>query len=377
MSESCRKRHVFYLPGFDPRGVRHYHSLYKTHAILQNKVNGLGLDVGARQRASDHSFIWPVRAGDTQTDIEFLAWDDIIRREWGGNMLSGARDFLQSLHLGLLQGVLPRLVKSCPHALYGGVYPLVYVFIFLILSGTALLASVSVIGGFFGIVAGTLLAAAVLWGGDWLGRKIGVFWLLGIFSFSARWGRGRIAGLGERIKFFSRRMESVLQQNDVDEIVVVGHSVGAMLAVPMIARLLRRTTPDKPVTLMTLGQCIPLLSMQREQQAYRDDMMLLSMHDKLLWVDYSAPTDGACFAQKNPLAVSGIALPAGAGPKILSPRFFKLYNKENYARLKYRWYTMHFLYLMSSDLPGEYDYFAMTAGSTPFASRFAKNVVEA
>lgn len=377
MSESCRKRHVFYLPGFDPRGVRHYHSLYKTHAILQNKVNGLGLDVGRRQRASDHSFIWPVRAGDTQTDIEFLAWDDIIRREWGSGLWPAARDFAFTLRVALLQGVLFRLLRVCPRALYAGLYPLLYIALCLALAGLSFVRLAQNVDGLTGMAAGTAAAALLIWAFYALGRKIGVFWLLGIYAFSARWGQIGMAGLESRIGFFAERIRAAAHDAEIDEIIVVGHSVGAMLAVPVLAKLLRQGGVQKSLTLMTLGQCIPLISLQKSQQAYRDDLAFLAASKDLLWVDYTALTDGACFAQTNPVTASGIVLPAGAGPKILSPRFFKLYNKENYARLKYRWYTMHFLYLMSSDLPGEYDYFAMTAGSTLFASRFAKNVVEA
>lgn len=377
MSALCRKRHVFYLAGFDPRGVRHYHNLYKTHAALQNNVNGLALEVGARQRVSAHSFVWPVTAGDTQTEIEFLAWDDIIRREWGSGMWPAARDFFFTLRVAVLQGFMFRLCRVYPRALYAGLYPLLYGALFLALAGICFGRLIQHVGGMAGFAAGATVAGLVLWAGYAAGRKIGVFWLLGIYAFSARWGQGSMAGLEDRIHFFAERIRAAGENETVDEVVVVGHSVGAMLAVPVLAALLRQGGFGKPLILMTLGQCIPLISLQKTQQGYRDDLALVSASADVLWVDYTAPADGACFAQTNPVTASGIALPAGAGPKILSPRFFKLYNKENYARLKYRWYTMHFLYLMSSDLPGEYDYFAMTAGATPFASRFTDNAVEA
>ena len=36
-----------------------------------------------------------------------------------------------------------------------------------------------------------------------------------------------------------------------------------------------------------------------------------------------------------------------------------------------RWFRLHFQYLCAFDRPGDYDYFAITAGPVPLARRFA------
>ena len=49
-------------------------------------------------------------------------------------------------------------------------------------------------------------------------------------------------------------------------------------------------------------------------------------------------------------------------PRYLSPRFHTLYTKETYASLSRDKYLAHFLYLMATELEGNYNFIKMTAG---------------
>jgi hypothetical protein len=70
------KRKVFYLGGFDPRGVRFYHQLYREQAGRYDRLTGEGVTVGGRRAGpagSVVSTIWSVdneQAG-VETDYEF------------------------------------------------------------------------------------------------------------------------------------------------------------------------------------------------------------------------------------------------------------------------------------------------------------------
>ncbi|MDT4817814.1 hypothetical protein FQZ97_508980 [compost metagenome] len=80
------------------------------------------------------------------------------------------------------------------------------------------------------------------------------------------------------------------------------------------------------------------------------------------WLDMNARADSLCFSQANPLDISGIQ-----GAKIGRPtrqvvRPFRMFSKQDYARMKRSKQRLHFQYLMASALPNEYDYFRMTAG---------------
>ena len=62
-------------------------------------------------------------------------------------------------------------------------------------------------------------------------------------------------------------------REDVDEVLVVGHSTGAQLAVSALARVPeRRVSAGPALGLLTLGQSIPMISLLPEADALRDDL---------------------------------------------------------------------------------------------------------
>lgn len=368
-----RRRHVFFISGFDPRGARHYHQMYKEHAAKQSAINGLSLDVSGKRKVSEESSIW--QAINTQkpgfsTDIEFLSWDDIIRREWAQGLLPLWRETWYCLKAYILEGASFKLSRVRKSWLKAAVfYQLFYLpAVFLLCAGLfmALYNAFAAQGALFPCAAGMAGAGLLLWAAVRIGNRFTVFWLLRIFSFSAKWARGEMPGIEERVDAFATRVRAALSSGDADEVIVVGHSVGSILAVPVVRRALRGLPEGARIVLMTLGHCIPLVTFHAEAEAYRRELSALAADKRVLWVDYSAPPDGASFPELDPVAASGCA---GAGPKILSPRFFKLYREEKYRRLRFDWFNLHFLYMQSSDYAGEYDYFDITAGPRSFADR--------
>jgi hypothetical protein len=106
--------------------------------------------------------------------------------------------------------------------------------------------------------------------------------------------------------------------------------------------------------------------------AIREDLAYLSSTKSLYWVDYTSPADGACFPLIDPIKVS---LPESLyknSPQLLSSRFYKLYTDAHYQQIKRNFYKMHFLYLMSHDLLGHYDFFAITTGKKSLKERHRK-----
>lgn len=356
-----RRRHVFFISGFDPRGVRHYHQMYREHAAKQSAINGLSLEVSGKRRVSDESYIWQaVSTKGVNTDIEFLSWDDIIRREWARGLPALWRDNWRCLKAGLFKGTLLKFSRARKSWLKVAAF---FQFFYLpCIFGLALWLAASVQN----VALGCAAAAALVWAGLKIGERYAVFWLLRICAFTTRYAHGEIEGIEERIDAFASRIRAALLSGVTDEVMVVGHSIGSILAVPVLLRALRGLPADKKIMLMTLGQCIPLATFHPKADACRRDLAELAGDDRVLWVDYSAPPDGAGFPQLDPVAASGCI---GKGPKILSPRFFRLYKEENYKRLKYDWFNLHFLYMQSSDYAGDYDYFDITAGPRPFAER--------
>ncbi len=163
-------------------------------------------------------------------------------------------------------------------------------------------------------------------------------------------------------------------RDDVDEVLIVGHSSGAQLAVSLMADLVRANRfhdGTQALSLLTLGQVIPMVSFLPEAQRLRRDLRLLSMSEQITWLDVSAPGDGCSFALSEPVSVSGVAPSDGQKwPIVISAAFSKTLKPETLAKLRHRYFRLHFQYLCAFDQPGDYDYFKITAGPLTLGERF-------
>lgn len=371
---SVKKRIVYYLSGFDPRGVRHYHSLYKEHAKKQGQINGMEFHISPRKKVHNHLYEWTIVADDqdqtVETQYRFLSWDDIIRDQWSSGIMSYYKDLIYCIAAYIFSGLVFSFAKASPKQMMAAFYPVVYLIGAL---AAALYAGISLYawnGGWVSIVAGVLAGWIILTLFERFGNRIGVFWLLRIYAFSVRWGRGEVRSIEERIDHFAEEIAKTVKNSDeVDEIVLVSHSVGTILAVSVLARALDMTEDWDKFAMVTLGECIPLVSFQPNAAEYRRELGRIALQTKLQWIDYTSPIDGACFPLHDFMKSSGVILEEGTGPRYLSPRFHKLYDRINYLKLRRDWYKTHFLYLMSTQKCGSYDFFAMTAGAKSIRSK--------
>jgi len=378
-----QQRHVFYLSGFDPRGAAFYHRTFKEESSKQSKINGINVSVGPRKKYNDFSQTWKIKAQDqgetVDTQYEFLRWDDIIRKHWVKSLLSIFLDFIYVAWIFITTGTLKRVAKASRTPAITGLYPAVFIAVSGLLAILLWFISVMVFSafqlGWLGWIVGFALFVAVVVVAKVWGDNINVFWLLRIYAFTARWAAGDISTLDERIEVFAERIDEVLLTNKADEVVLVGHSVGSMLAVAVAARVAEKIDQrqvKQSLNMITLGECIPLLSLLPNAGSIRKDLSYLSCADNIFWVDYTSPADGACFPLVDPVKVSLLKEPYCHSPVLLSARFYKLFSSENYQKIRRKFYQMHFLYLMSNDNLGQYDYFAMMLGKQHLKQRIAQ-----
>ena len=165
--------------------------------------------------------------------------------------------------------------------------------------------------------------------------------------------------------------------SDSDEVLIVGHSSGAYIAISVLADLIRsgRVPAHGPaLSLLTLGHVVPMVSFLPNAHRLRGDLAYLSASAALTWVDVTAPGDGCSFALCDPVAVSGVAPQDQRWPLVISAAFSQSLRPETWAALRWRFFEAHFQYLNAFDnLPGrvdDYDYFRITAGPMSLAARF-------
>ena len=381
-----RRRRVLYVSGFDPQGPARYHRLYREQAQAQAAVSGHRIEVGPRKRVSPQVDAWDIEAqieGATcHTRYEFLRWDDVVRANW---MPGHARYLMATLGATwrfAASGVLWRMFKGSRSGFWVCFGPfavlLFIVAVAALLAGGALAAWRWTGASTWTAVAG-LLAIAGGWALARLSRTAENDWFMGwvmrSYWFTSRQAREDTPDLDARLDAHATYLLEALADRSVDEVLLVGHSSGAMMAMIVAARAAARSPEalqDPRLGLLTLGQCFPILSFQPQARRFRREIAITANALGERWLDFTAPADRCCAALVDPAeAVLGMDGIECASPKVLSPQFHQLFTPQGYAALRRNLYELHFQYLKAGELPGAYDYFAITAGPRTLAGRFA------
>ncbi|WP_322865785.1 hypothetical protein U5922_006020 [Aquicoccus sp. G2-2] len=376
--EQVERRRVFYIPGYDPIHPRRYRELYRKEGAAQAKISGYSIDLSAKKAGGPYG--WHVRGeiegGAVLADFEVLVWSDIVRDSMGRSIPATYWQLARTAWTYIASGALWRLMRLRKGPVIAALYPVVFLLVQLLL---ALLVAYGV-GRLLALVhpwlawAGLVVVPPIL---HWFKVRDGRFfayYLMHDYAYSAQFKGENPPALEARMAEFGGRIADALN-GDTDEVLVVGHSSGAHLAVSILADLIRagRVPADAPVlSFLSLGQVVPMVSFLPRAGRLRGDLRFLSARDELSWIDVTAPGDGCAFALCDPVCVSGVAPESGKRwPLVLSAAFTQTLSAARWKALKRRFFRLHFQYLCAFDRPGDYDYFRITAGPMTLAARFA------
>jgi hypothetical protein len=372
------RRHVLYIPGYDPFPPRRYRELYRTEGAAQAAISGYRLAIQPR---AGETYGWRVAAEiegrAVETEVEVLVWSDLVKGSMGRGIAGTYAQLARTAWLYLRSGALSRLIRLRKGPMIAALYPAVLLVV------QALVAAV---------IAGLVLwlAWALPWGLGWvlalgagwavldgfrrIDHRLFVYYLMHDYAFTTVEGGAYPALLEARLAVFRARVRAALGSG-VDEVLVVGHSSGVHLGVSVLADLIREGAPEGPALgFLSLGQAVPMVSFLPGAARLRADLAYLSTREEVTWVDVTAPGDGCSFALCDPVAVSGVAPEAQRWPLILSAAFTQTLSPQTWQALKRRYFRLHFQYLCAFDAlsggPGDYDYFRITAGPLTLAERF-------
>lgn len=380
------RRRVFYIPGFDPIPPRRYRELYRREAARQAGLSGYELTFEPWRSEGPNGWKAGIRAaeGVSQADIEVLYWADIVRQSMGHSIAATYWQMLRTGWVYIGSGALFGLMRLRGGPVIAAFYPVAVLLgqllVALLGGGLAGWLALSGVPGLAGrgvaVVAAVVVAVLVLRRFRAADGWFYAYYLMHDYAFAARDRGAYPAQLETRLQEFSARIRSALDAG-YDEVLVVGHSSGAYLAISVLADLIRSGLPAKrpELALLTLGQVVPMVSYLPRARRLRGDLRCLAASSELTWVDVSAPGDGCAFALCDPVRVSGVAPANQLWPRVFSAAFSQTLRPETWRRDRRRFFRLHFQYLCAFDnLPGEpwdYDYFQVTAGAQTLAARFA------
>lgn len=383
--QEVSRRRVFYIPGYDPIHPRRYRELYRKEGAAQAAISGYELALTPKRPGGPYG--WQVSARidgvEVEAAVEVLVWSDIVRDSMSNTIPGTYLQLVRTAWEYIASGALRRLMRLRKGPVIAALYPVGMLLLQLlaaILTGWLVCALAGLLAPWAGLAtrlagagAGIVASVALL---RWFKAKDGklyAYYLMHDYAYSAQYRGANPRELGARMARFTDIIAEALE-SDADEVLVVGHSSGAHLAVSVLADLIRqgRVPARGPrLAFLSLGQVVPMVSFLREAHRLRADLAFLSARDELTWVDVTAPGDGCTFALCDPVAVSGVAPEGRRWPLVFSAQFTRSLSPERWKALRWRFFRLHFQYLCAFDRPHDYDYFRITAGPLSLATRYA------
>jgi hypothetical protein len=375
-----RRRQILYVEGYDPQGAEGYHNLFVRSWKRFLKIWPVRAKVSDLRIDSDDLAHWEIEAAgpnwQVATRYEFLRQEQMIRANMAEPLWRQVPRAIGWAFDYLIGGTLFRVFRASWQ--YG---------LALLFFQVALLLWIAL-----SVVAGWLVASAAfrLAGvPEWLAIILGIGAAIGAFfalrplanhfftiQINSHWpylleyARGKPSCFDRPVEAGAARLLELVRANAADEILVIGHSGGGVLAPAVVARALEldpelgRRGP--PVILFTLGSLMPGVAVHPQATRLHDIVRRLATEKSVLWVDAQSRKDVLNFWDFDP--VEGIGVHVGSercNPLIWKVRFRDMLSPEFYRRLRWHFFRMHYQFIMANDMRASYDYFMLVCGPAP------------
>jgi hypothetical protein len=333
-------------------------------------LGGRGIEVGPRRRQGGVSS-WTVRSSEVEASYDFLRWDDLVRTRWSRNEITLLGELFAWTTRWARLGFFPTAKKQA-RALWLAMLSTPVVTGLYLLSALIVVSVLGFVAGALAQMAGapawigaipallSLLLAPRLW--RWLEGKLNVCWLSRCFTYMLRRAREPSGDLTERDADFAEAITAAVADQANDEVLVVGHSLGALHAISALSKALAADPGlgrDGRLSFLTLGQPVAIFTVQPEVAAFRAELAGLAAAAQIPWLDVTSPSDPASACMLHPLA--DVEAPKDRLVQ-KSPRFHIILTPARFKAIRRDPISFHFQYLRAPDVAGGFDYFDMVTG---------------
>jgi hypothetical protein len=372
------RRHVFHIGGYDPITPEQQLQRVRRSLSMFQPIWGGQAEIVTGIDATPVSAYWEMEASgpnwNTRTSYEMLRWDDLILEDHSRGMWSRLRQAFITLADFIVTGTLFRFMYSSWK--YAGFF----LFPYLYLAGFAAcgagigygLVRLSGVTGF----AAVLLTAAVT-----VGVTAGLLHLLGsrwpinhVFDdwiFSREFVYGQRPRMDARIDQFAERILDRVRNADVEEIVIIGHCLGAALVMDSVARALKREPElarrGPSLCVLTVGATIPKFSLHSRGERIRQATRAVADERGIRWTEYHARDDAISFYRFDPVTLKRVSRERSDGrPNIRRVQLHDMMDKDTFRRHRFNFMLMHYKFLMGNSVRANYDYCLIICGPLPF-----------
>lgn len=370
ISRPVTKRLVFHIGGYDPisppdrayrRFLRELKRFERTWSVKAS--------VGTPDVTPDE-MKWTVTTAGPNWRVEshyhLVRWDDVIQAQSRQPLWKRLPAGLLALFDFVFAGALWGYFRTNWHYALFFLYPYI---LFALLAGAALAVGVLVsrLGPLTGTATGLAVFAALL-AGPW--RWLHLAFLFDDWIFSRNYIRKGCPVLTRRLDRVAEQIIEAANQSSVDEILLVGHSLGAVLAVDLIAKVLALQPAlglnGPRVAFLTIGSSVLKIGLHRDAKEFRAAVERVASADGVFWGDYQARVDIMNFYNTDPIAE--MALTTDAGPSVRLVEIGRMLEHATYRQLRLKFFRLHCQFISGNDRRAEYDYFMLVCG--PLAAEY-------
>jgi pimeloyl-ACP methyl ester carboxylesterase len=372
------RRHVFHIGGYDPiTPERQFERFCRSLRSFERTWN-VSSQTSAIADTSKVSACWDAEAWGpnwkTRITFEMLRWDDLILRDSERGMLSRLGQSALSLFNFAATGTLFRYVYANWKYAVFFLFPYFYVALFWLVGAGIGYAVTRLAGltGAYAAISGLGIAVAIFAGlMRWLGPRRRINHVLDDAIFSRQFLYGQRLEMEKRIDDFAGRIIERARQADVDEILVVGHSLGAALTLAAVARGLKQDPQvgqhGPTLCVLTVGATIPKFSLHPKGDRIRQATQIVAGELSIHWTEYQARDDAVSFYRFDPVTLKRVSRDRSDGrPNIRRVQIHSMMDPASFRRNKHDYMRMHYQFLMGNGQRAPYDYCMIMCGPLDF-----------
>ncbi len=192
-------------------------------------------------------------------------------------------------------------------------------------------------------------------------RWFGLATLFDDWIFSSKYVRAGYPVLEQRLDVIAGEIDAAARRSHVDEILVIGHSLGAAIAVDLLGRVLAANPSigerGPRVAFLSVGSSILKIGLHRGAKRFRASLQRVATAPGLFWAEYQALTDVMNFYKTNP--VFELGLTAIDRPVVRIVRIRSMLDPVFYHRIRRNFYRVHNQFISGNQRRTPYDYFML------------------
>lgn len=358
MTKTLIRKKVVHLGGYDPMQPDAFFVRFKRE--LGRSAACWGLTASTRDfvvETGRATWVSELRGPDwaVETEHELLRWDDVITAHRSGSTLSRWFGGIVSFMDFVIHGAVWRYLSVAWRYAVFFIYPFTVLIAAFVATKIAVMTAATAVG--IEPSWATMASLAAAFGISFLIVRRGhVGHLLDDWDFARRLIRQPDPVISRRMKTAADRLADTPPEI---ELLIVGHSLGAVLAAELLDNALARTQPSRHFQFVALGSSILKLALHAKADTLRQQLDRVNGTSRVTWIEYQSLSDVMNFYKSDPVKLLGLQGPA---PLVRQVRFSRMLQPGYYTKIKTNFFRLHCQFISGNDLRAPFDYIILVGG---------------